>query len=357
MIPLWLVLFTLPFSAAAQTAGDGPTAEAITHYAAGLELLKAKKFRNAALEFTQATESDSTYGDAFFALGKTAITLNQYDKAVAAYETAMRVGVSRPQTQQSMPSYLADGYRRWGVSAYGKRDYKQAVKALVKAMEHGAADAQLHYTLGLCYGGLRETDLEREALARAIELDPRYAKAHRALGDLHRRQRDLRSSAAAYRHAIALDSTYMEAHGGLARVEVDSEDFAAAERTLRRALHIDDGFAYGFLLLGHTLNQLSRYHEAIEPLRTGIDLDRGNWEGHYRLAEAYYGTGDYRKSIEAGKSALNKKREAPAAQVIIADSYGKLNMKSEARTWYLKAAGDSRFKNYCNFKLEELTEH
>ena len=354
----WLVLHAVPVASFAQTESEspGPNAAAVTHYAAGLDLLKARKFRTAAIEFAEATVSDSTYGDAFFALGRTFITLNEYEKAVGAYEASMRVGVSRPQTQQSIPAQLVDAYRRWGVASYGKRDYQQAVNALEKALEYGATDPVLHYTLGLCYGGLRETERERAALSRAVELDAGYTKAHKALGDLHRRNRDLHSSARAYRHAIALDSTYMEAHGGLARVEVDSEDFAAAENTLRRALRIDDQFAYGFLMLGHAMNQLGRYHEAIQPLRRSIDLDRGNWEGHYRLGEAYYGTGDYRKAIEAGKSALQKKRDGHAAQVIIADSYGKLDLTSEARSWYLKAAQDSRFKDYCNFKLEELAD-
>ena len=127
----WLVLLAVPGASFSQTPGHspGPDPVAVTHYAAGLDLLKARIFRYAALDFSQATLSDSTYGDAFFALGKTSITLNQYDKAVEAYEAAMRVGVSRPQTQQLIPAQLADAYRRWGVASYGKRDYRQAVTA------------------------------------------------------------------------------------------------------------------------------------------------------------------------------------------------------------------------------------
>jgi len=349
-----LVCWPCALFSQAETQSAPPDAEAIARYAAGLDLLKAKEFRNAAIEFAQATKSDSTYGDAYFALGKTFITLNKYGKAVLAYESAMRVGVSNPQTQQLIPTQLADAYRRWGVAAYGRRDFQQAVDALKKTLEFDANDPRVHYTLGLCYGGLRESEQELEALTRAVVLDAGYTKAYKALGDLHRRRRDLRSSAAAYRQAIALDSTYMEAHGGLARVEVDAEDFAAAEKTLRRALRVDDKFAYGFLMLGHTMNQLGRYHEAVEPLRRSIDLDRGNWEGHYRLGESYYGTGDYRKAIDAGMAALGKKRDGHAAQIIVADSYGKLGMVSDARTWYLKAKQDSRFKDYCDYKLEEL---
>ena len=356
MVVYCLLLLSMPLASFSQagTAPPSPAPEAVRHYAAGLDLLKAGKFRNAGIEFQAATAADSAYGDAFFALGRTFITLNQYEKAVAAYEAARRIGVSRPQTQQSIPAQLADAYRRWGVAAYAERDYRQAIDALERALVHGDGDPTLHYTLGLCYGGLRDTERARAALERAVELDPGYAKAHKALGDLHRRDRALRSAAAAYREAIALDSTYMEAHGGLARVEVDSEDFTAAEEALRRALRIDAEFAYAFLMLGHTMNQLGRFHEAIEPLRRSIDLDGDNWEGHYRLGEAYYGTGDYRKAIEAGQTALRKKRDYPAAQVIVADSYGKLNMLREARTWYLEAARDSRFKDYCNYKLEEL---
>ena len=353
-----LLLLAIAAISYAQTgAGSAnPDPEAIRHYAAGLDLLRAGKHRNAAIEFAAATGADSTYGDAFFALGKTFITLNQYDKAVEAYAAARRVGVSRAETRQAIPGLLSDAYRRWGVASYGKRDYRQAIDALEKALELGDADPALHYTLGLCYGGRRDTGRAEAALRRAVELDPGYWKAHKALGDLHRRDRDLRSAAAAYARAIALDSTYMEAHGGLARVEVDSEDFAAAEKTLRRALRIDGDFAYGFLMLGHTMNQLGRFHEAVEPLRRSIDLDGDNWEGHYRLAEAHYGTGDYRKALEAGRSALRQKRDYPAAQVIVADAYAKLDMVRDARTWYLKAAQDSRFKDYCSHKLQELEE-
>ena len=46
------------------------TPEAAEHYRVGYQLLQAQNFRNAALEFERSVAADSTYGDAFYALGK-----------------------------------------------------------------------------------------------------------------------------------------------------------------------------------------------------------------------------------------------------------------------------------------------
>ncbi len=147
----------------------------------------------------------------------------------------------------------------------------------------------------------------------------------------------------------------MDPYAGLARVQIEGEDFAAAASTLRRAIAIDADFARGQMLLGHSLNQLGLYHEAVEPLRKSIDLDGVEAETHYRLAEAYNGMGEYRSAVDAASHAMRLRRDYAAAQVVLADSYQKLGEFDKARTWYTKASTDSRFKDYCAFKLKEMS--
>jgi hypothetical protein len=40
--------------------------------------------------------------------------------------------------------------------------------------------------------------------------------------------------------------------------------------------------------------------------------------------------------------------------VILADAHAELGQLAEARTWYQRAIVDSRFKDYCAHKLQEL---
>ena len=53
-------------------------------------------------------------------------------------------------------------------------------------------------------------------------------------------------------------------------------------------------------------------------------------------------------------AATNKRRDYHAAQVVLADAYAGLGERANARTWYLEAASDSRFRDYCNHRIEAL---
>lgn len=336
-------------------ADDGPSAEAIEHYSDGLRALSAQDFRDAAFEFEAATAADSTYGDAFYALGKTYKTLGQFDRAVEAFLRAQRIGVSLERAMNAIPSQLAEAYSKSGLGAYQKHKYREAIGAFKKALALRPDDARIHYTVGLSHLRLRDEGAAKTAFELAIKADPKYVRPYRSLGDIHKQKREYASAARAYRQAIAIDSTFTDAYSGLARVQIATEDFTGAESTLRHALAIDKKFARGHMLLGHSLIQLTRYHEAVDPLLRSIDLDGKKAESHYRLAEAYYGMGEFRKAAKAAGAAMRQRRDYVAAWVVMADSHHQLGEVSEAITWYTKASSDSRFKDYCTYKLEELS--
>jgi tetratricopeptide (TPR) repeat protein len=334
-----------------------PSREAGESYRAGYELMSIRDFRGAASEFERAVAADSTYGDAYFALGQSYLTLNQYGRAVGALDKALQIGLSNPDLQKRLPSRLADAYKKWGVTSLSQRKFREAISAFEKSLQLQPDDARMQFNLGLCYGQLHESAAAQAAFERAIDVDPAYVKPYKSLGDIHRRARVFGRSLEFYHGALAIDSTFTEARAGVALVQIESRDFEAALKTLERLVRIDSTSAYGHLLLGHTLNQLKRYHEAEAPLlRTSIDLDGDNGEAHFRLAESYYGTGEYRQAVKAGVAATRKRRDYRAAQVVLADAYVELGETTNARTWYLEAASDSRFRDYCNHRIELLAK-
>ena len=353
-VALCTLTSTHELDAETASAGAGPAPQAVESYRAGYELMRVRDFRGAVTELERAVSADSTYGDASFALGQCYLTLNQYDRAVGAFERASRIGLPNPDLQSRLPSLLAGAYKKWGVTALQRRKFREAIRAFEHALQLQPEDARMHYNLGLCYGRLHESAAAQAAFEHAIEIDPGYLKPLKSLGDIHRRARLFGRASGLYSRALAVDSTFSDARAGLALVQIETQDYATAARTLERLVAIDPESAYGYLLLGHTLNKLQRYHEAEEPLRTSIDLDGENAEAHFRLAESYYGTGEYRKAVKASMGALRKRRDYRASQVVLADAYAELGETSNARTWYLEASTDSRFRDYCNHRLEKL---
>ena len=331
-----------------------PDPAAVQQYSKSLELLKNRHFRNAAISLEQSVETDSTYGDAHYALAKTYKVLNQFDRAVRAFEAASRHGVSSERARERIPAQLVDVYKKSAVQSFKKKRFREAIASFEKALERSPGDADLFYLLGLCYNALREDAAASKAFQDAIDADSTYVKAHKSLADLQRRQGNLRIAAETYRRAIALDSTYTKAYSALARVQISGEDFDGALATLRPAVSIDPEFVEGLCLIGKTLSLKGRHHEAIELLRRAIEVNSKHIEAHYGLGEAYYGTGEWKKALDAGLKATRLQRNHHAAEVVVADSYSKLGQVSEARTWYKKAKQDNRFRDWCEQQLQEL---
>jgi tetratricopeptide (TPR) repeat protein len=350
--PMFLLagLLQLLFSGIVEAQPD----EAVAHYRAGYTQLRSKDFRNAAIELESAVGVDSTYGDAHYALGMARASLGEYDKAALSLEAALRFGVSREDLADRIPGLLGDLFYKAALRSRQQRRFGEAIQRFEASLQYKPDNAQARYTIGLCHISLRQPDKAAIAFLAATKADSTYAWPYKSLGDIHRQQGELRQAAMMYEKAIAIDSKLVQAFSGLAQVQIASDDLDGAVETLRKAVSLDGEYGEGFVLIGTALIQLQRHGEAIAPLKKAVSIDAKDAQTRYRLAEAYLGTGDYRAAVESGKAAVTRQKDFYAAQVILADAYAELGQVSDARSWYGRAIADSRFKDYCAHKLEEL---
>lgn len=58
---------------------------------------------------------------------------------------------------------------RLGVSLHGKGEHEQAIEALAKAIENGAANFLGEYEIALCYASLKHNDKAKQYLERAVQ--------------------------------------------------------------------------------------------------------------------------------------------------------------------------------------------
>ncbi|MEW6749796.1 MAG: tetratricopeptide repeat protein [Candidatus Latescibacterota bacterium] len=345
-----MLLVALLAGLAAQDVSQAQKPAATEHYRAGYQLLKNGNYRNAAIELEQATTVDPAYGDAFYALGQAYKVLNEYPRAITAFERARQLGTLPERAAEE----LGVLHYKHGLTQFQQRKYQEAIESFRASLGEQPSDAKAHYAIGLCHNGLRQTEQAQQSFQRAIAADPEYTKAHKALGDIQRSQGAYGAAARLYEKAIEMDSTYMDAYAGLAQARLESSDFEGTVALMRRATRIDPSYADGYVLLGSALNRLGRQHEAVVPLDRAVELAPKDPEARYRLAEALYGKGDDRTALEEARQAVALRRDFHAAEVLLGDIYQRLGQTSEARTWYTRGMQDSRLRDYARHKLQEL---
>ena len=347
MVPSFLVLVS-------PSSVDAQSTEAVAHYRAGYTQLQSKDYRNAAIELKSAVGLDSTYADAHYALGMAHAHLGEYDKSAASLEAALHHGVSREDLAARIPKLLGDLYYKAALRSRQQHRFGEAIERFEASLRYNADNAQALYTIGLCHIGLRQPDKAVPVFEAAAAADTSYPWPSKSLGDIYRQRGELRLAAQMYEKAILIDGSLVQAYAGLAHVRIAAQDLEGAVTTLRKAVALDPKFVDGFVLIGTALIQLQRHGEAIAPLKKAIEIDSKDVQARYRLAEAHFGTGEYRAAIESGNAAVSRQKNFYAAQVVLADAHAELGQITEARSWYSRAIVDSRFKDYCAHKLQEL---
>ena len=232
------------------------------------------------------------------------------------------------------------------------------IDSLEAARKHGTRHrrhrAQTLYTIGLCHLNLRQPDKAASVLRQAVAVYPTYPWPYISLGHIHRQRGELRQSAQMYEKAIAVDGSIVQAYSGLARVRLASDDLEGAVKSLEKAVAVNPEYSQGLVLLGTTLNHLQRFDSAVSALKKAVKVDGKNAEAQYRLGEAYLGTGQSRPAAAAAEAALRIDKDHYAAMVVLADAHLDLGQNDQARIWYQRASKDSRQRDYCNHKLQEL---
>lgn len=129
----------------------------------------------AARDFRTAASLDPAAIQPLEALGDVLFKLQQYSRAVSAYERAVKL-----DDRSARMSY------KLGLARYRDADIAGAIAAVNEALRLDERLADAHYVLGLC---LREQDHVPEAIAalgKAIALSPGLIPAREELADLYR---------------------------------------------------------------------------------------------------------------------------------------------------------------------------
>jgi spermidine synthase len=198
------------------------------HLAAGLDLLRAGRYAEAAAALAAASIASPTSASAQWLLGEAYRGAGLMEPAAVAYERAV-----------FLEPGLAAAWNGLGLARLAAGRLEEAGAAFERALRLEPGSALTRNNLGTVL--LRRGDLDGagSAFEAALGVDPGLAAAHANLGLVARKRGDASTAAKRYREAIDLDPSNTDARYNLAALLRDQGQVAEARRELEVLLQID----------------------------------------------------------------------------------------------------------------------
>ncbi len=195
----------------------------------------------------------------------------------------------------------------------------------------GLADS---YALLGWYGNLPALEAfprAKSAAQRALEIDPTLAEAHSTLGYiLYNYDLDPVAAHREFQQAIDLNPRYAPAHYWRSACFMSTGQLEGAFAEARRAIEVDPLSPFPNALYGRLLVYARRYDEAVQQLKTSLDLyPRLLWT-HLSLGLAYSGNNNSDEAIAEYQQAVEISQRLPWAVALLGSAYAKAGRKAEA---------------------------
>ena len=259
-----------------------------------MQLLKSKNFITAVTELEKAVAIDSTYGEAYYVLGQTYLTLRDYLKAVVAFKRARKLGISRE------PIFI--------------RMNKKAYISTISLMREQKFDEVISI--------LEQIMVTTPDSLEQVVIDTVHATAKKARRNVW----------------DTMGHCYIKLRS--------DERVTKGDRTARQAFTEKAQWAF---------ERAIESENASEESEDTTELSSKLAPAYYYLCKIYYEADDFHRAIEAGHNAIRRGPQGyPPAESLLGDAYSKLGQVEEARAHYTAAMKDSRFKDYAKHQLQKL---
>jgi predicted O-linked N-acetylglucosamine transferase (SPINDLY family) len=276
----------------------------------------------------QAIAADAKEPRYHFVLGQALQALGRWDKAIDAYESALKL----------QPDFL-DAWNSLGICRQRRGQFPQAATAYRRALLLESKNAGVMANLGTVLREMGELTQAVDLLRAAADLEPastshslnlgiaywnqgNFAAAERTLNEtLARAPHDAdavfnlgnalhglgrqREAIDRYRQALKLRPDYVDALINLGNVHTELGEFASGMEAYDAALRAHPDSAVALNNAACLMRTLGRIEDAETALRRALQLDPGNAALHDTLGNVYKDAGDldaaiasFRKSLE-----------------------------------------------------------
>lgn len=197
--------------------------------------------------------SDTDSGSNPFTLGLNYLEMEQYDKAMTAFEE-----IRKQQPSSGIYCYIGMVYQEQNRLSDAEDAYKNALTFQATPQIHGSA----HLHLGIVYKAQGKIHLSLSHLQQALSLNPKTPEAYIHLGEAFLLQRKFDNAKKAYRKSIQLNPNFTESYYGLGRVNEMQHDFTSAVEYYQKAIQQNPYDPQSHYRLAMTYRNLQESEEA-----------------------------------------------------------------------------------------------
>lgn len=295
---------------ALRQAIQSDAADLRAHTTLGLFLLEHKRWQDARAEFEWVLQQDKSRADAYFNLGRIAYGEKDYDKAISAYQAALKTTpgsypeallnlglaysakndyVSALATYEAARSAKKEYPEAWyniGMVYLHRKDYPRAEQAFGNAVRQRPDYEQAWFNLGVVYGNVNRDPEAIEAYHKALSIRPDYSQAEINLAVRYAKRKEYGEAIRLYRAIVARDESYAVAWFDLGNAYIGNHQPAEAVAALRKANALDPSNTKTLRLLGRALLLDKKSGEAVQVLQNAVAADSADVRLRLDLARA-----------------------------------------------------------------------
>ena len=206
--------------------------------------------------------------DALHLLGVIAIQNGTFQQGADLIDKAIAID---PHNRAYAPAYS-----NRGIALRGLRRYPEALRDFDKALELGAAQADVHFNRGNTLRDLGRAAEAVESFDQVLRLAPDHAEAYRQRGICLNELGLHQSAEASLTQAIKFNPQDAPAHNGLGIAQANLNQHEKAIESFTRAIALDGSYGVAHNNLGNTLMALSRLDAALASFDKAIEVGAGS---------------------------------------------------------------------------------
>jgi serine/threonine-protein kinase len=214
---------------------------------------------------------------------------------------------------------------------------------VAKARDSAAAALRIHpqladayITMGRLQAGTGDAESAVRSFQQALSLDARNLEALSGLGSAYAALKQFPAAESTYLRAVSYRPSDWNAHKKLGVFYLNTGEDAKAIAPLQHVVELTPDNAQGYNNLGVAYTRTGRFAEARKALERSLALDR-RISAITNLASLEFLAGNYAKSAEWCREALQLEERGYRVWGNLAAAYEKLNQPEEARRSYEKA--------------------
>ena len=297
-----LLVCTLPFALLVGCSRD-PNVRKQKYFDSGEKYFAEGRYREAAIQFANATQIDSRFAAAHFKLSQAYLKLGDTNRAYQELSRAVELNPDNFQAHTDLANLLVTVRNPDGSPSADA--FKQAKTHLDIVRDKQPNSPETHEAWANYYAAQNNLTAAIQEVQQTIALDPKRSESYLLLALLQLRSNMADQAEASFKKAAQADPNAMNAQLALGGFYQSHNRPAEAEQQFRHAIDTNPRDPAPRAALTRLLMQEGKRDDAESFLRqTKKDLS-DNPEGYRMLGDFYFAVGDLDKAVDEYSSLYN----------------------------------------------------